>query len=68
MASDEIFGDELIVEELDPPVPLEGLENGEQFLEALSIRLSEIIRKPSGRFVISYVAGQPGSRRPPKIQ
>ena len=46
----------------------EVLEGGDEFLEALQMRLNEIIRKPNGRFVISYVAGQPGAKNPPRIQ
>ena len=62
----EVFdaGDGAEAESLPPEV----LEGGDAFLEALAIRLSEIFVKPSGRFVISYVAGQPGARRPPKVQ
>ena len=48
--------------------PVEVLEGGDEFLEAISIRLNEIIRKPNGRFVISYVSGKPGSKAPPRIQ
>ncbi len=48
--------------------PVEVLEGGDEFLEAISMRLNEIIRKPSGRFVISYVPGQPGSKTPPRVQ
>jgi len=47
---------------------VEVLEGGDEFLEAISMRLNEIIRKPSGRFVISYVPGQPGSKTPPRVQ
>ena len=47
---------------------VEVLEGGDEFLEALSIRLNEIVRKPNGRFVISYVSGQPGAKTPPQIQ
>jgi hypothetical protein len=47
---------------------VEVLEGGEEFLEALALRLSEIVRKPSGRFVISYVPGQPGAKAPPRVQ
>jgi len=47
---------------------VEVLEGGDEFLEALTMRLNEIVRKPNGRFVISYVAGQPGSKTPPRIQ
>ncbi|MGE5278019.1 MAG: hypothetical protein ACM3SU_13560 [Acidobacteriota bacterium] len=47
---------------------VEVLEGGEEFLEALTLRLNEIILKPNGRFVISYVAGQPGAKSPPRVQ
>ena len=47
---------------------VEVLEGGDEFLEALQMRLNEIIRKPNGRFVISYVSGQPGAKTPPRIQ
>ncbi len=46
----------------------EVLEGADEFLDAIMSRLNEIVRKPSGRFVISYVAGSPGSRRPPTVQ
>jgi hypothetical protein len=48
--------------------PVEVLEGGDEFIEALSMRLNEIVRKPSGRFVISYVPGAPGAKKPPRIQ
>jgi len=44
------------------------LEGGREFLEALALRLNEIVRKPNGRFVISYVNGQPGAKTPPQVQ
>jgi hypothetical protein len=47
---------------------VEVLEGGDEFLEALTMRLNEIVRKPSGRFVISYVPGTPGAKKPPRIQ
>lgn len=47
---------------------VEVLEGCEEFLEALALRLNEIILKPNGRFVISYVAGQPGAKAPPRVQ
>ena len=47
---------------------IEVLEGGDEFLEAIQMRLNEIIRKPNGRFVISYVSGQPGSKVPPTVQ
>jgi hypothetical protein len=47
---------------------VEVLEGGDEFLEALTMRLNEIVRKPSGRFVISYVPGAPGAKKPPLIQ
>lgn len=43
-------------------------EGEEEFLEALWLRLNQIVRKPSGRFVISYIPGKPGSRTPPRVQ
>ena len=42
--------------------------NGDEFLEAISMRLNEIVRKPNGRFVISYVSGTPGAKAPPRVQ
>jgi hypothetical protein len=48
--------------------PVEFAAQGDQFLQALVLRLCEIVQKPQGRFVISYISGQPGSRRPPRIQ
>jgi hypothetical protein len=47
---------------------VEVLEGGDEFLEALQIRLNEIVRKPNGRFVITYVPGKPGAKTPPRIQ
>jgi len=47
---------------------VEVLEGVDEFLEALAMRLNEIVRKPSGRFVISYVPGAPGAKKPPVIQ
>ena len=47
---------------------IEVLEGGDEFLEALSMRLNEIVRKPSGRFVISYMPGTPGAKKPPRVQ
>jgi hypothetical protein len=47
---------------------VEVLEGGDEFLEALSMRLNEIVQKPNGRFVISYISGKPGSKTPPRIQ
>ena len=44
------------------------LEGGDEFLEALQMRLNEIVRKPNGRFVITYVPGKPGAKTPPRIQ
>jgi hypothetical protein len=46
----------------------EVLEGGDEFLEALQMRLNEIIRKPNGRFVITYIPGKPGAKTPPRIQ
>jgi hypothetical protein len=47
---------------------IEVLEGADEFIDAIVSRLNEIVRKPSGRFVISYVQGHPGSRKPPKVQ
>jgi hypothetical protein len=47
---------------------VEVLEGGDEFIEALSMRLNEIVRKPSGRFVISYMPGTPGAKKPPLVQ
>jgi len=47
---------------------VEVLEGGDEFLEALQMRLNEIVRKPNGRFVITYVPGKPGAKTPPRIQ
>lgn len=47
---------------------IEVLEGSEEFLEALAMRLNEIILKPNGRFVISYISGKPGARTPPRVQ
>jgi hypothetical protein len=44
------------------------LEVDKEFLEALTMRLDEISGRPKGRFVISYLAGQPGARTPPTIR
>ena len=52
----------------DRPEAVEVLEGGDEFLEALSLRLNEIVRKPNGRFVISYVSGTPGAKAPPRVQ
>ena len=53
---------------IDAATPVEVLEEGERFLEALQMRLNDIVRKPNGRFVISYRSGRTDSRPPPKIQ
>jgi len=45
---------------------IEVLEGGEEFLEAVTSRLNEIVVKPVGRYAISYVPGRPGARRPPR--
>ena len=50
------------------PNSVEVLEGGDEFLEAISMRLNEIVRKPNGRFVISYVSGTPGAKAPPRVQ
>ncbi len=47
---------------------VEVLEGDKEFLEALTMRLDEVVGKPKGRFVISYLPGQPGARRPPRIR
>lgn len=44
----------------------EVLEGEAEFLDAIAIRLNEIVTKPKGRFVISYLSGIPGARRPPR--
>ena len=44
----------------------EVLEGDTEFLEAITFRLNEIVTKPKGRFVISYLPGVPGGRRPPR--
>jgi hypothetical protein len=49
-----------------PPVELAA--EGDLILQLLTLRLNEIVQKPQGRFVISYVCGRPGSKRPPRIQ
>ena len=46
----------------------EVLEGDKEFLEALTMRLDEISGRPKGRFVISYLPGQPGARQPPTIR
>ncbi len=46
---------------------VEVLEGATEFLEAIELRLNEIVTKPKGRFVISFVAGMPGARRPPTV-
>jgi hypothetical protein len=46
---------------------VEVLEGDREFLEALTMRLDEISGRPKGRFVISYLPGQPGARQPPTI-
>jgi hypothetical protein len=43
-------------------------EVDKEFLEALTMRLDEISGRPKGRFVISYLPGQPGARTPPTIR
>lgn len=43
------------------------LEGDQEFLDAISLRLEQIVAKPKGRFVISYTSGQPGAKRPPTI-
>ena len=46
---------------------VEVLEGEREFLDALTLRLDQIVGKPKGRFVISYRPGQPGARRPPRV-
>jgi hypothetical protein len=59
-ADSELSGGALSVAEL--------LEVDKEFLEALTMRLDEISGRPKGRFVISYLPGQPGARQPPTIR
>ena len=59
-ADSELAGGALSVAEL--------LEVDKEFLEALTMRLDEISGRPKGRFVISYLPGQPGARTPPTIR
>jgi hypothetical protein len=59
-AESELSGGALSVAEL--------LEVDKEFLEALTMRLDEISGRPKGRFVISYLPGQPGARQPPTIR
>lgn len=47
------------------PRPVEVLEGADEFLREIIFRLNEVAGKPPGRFVVSYVSGQPGARRPP---
>jgi hypothetical protein len=60
--------------EFDPEATLGGqpayvdvLEGDQEFLDAISLRLEQIVAKPKGRFVISYTSGRPGAKRPPTI-
>ena len=46
---------------------VEVLEGDKEFLEAISMRLDQIVARPRGRFVVSYTQGQPGARKPPTI-
>ena len=46
---------------------VEVLEGEKEFLEAISMRLDQIVARPRGRFVVSYTQGQPGARKPPSI-
>jgi hypothetical protein len=45
----------------------EVLEGDQEFLDAITLRLDQIVAKPKGRFVVSYTQGQPGARKPPSI-
>jgi hypothetical protein len=46
---------------------VEVLEGDKEFLEAITLRLDQIVARPRGRFVVSYTQGQPGARKPPSI-
>jgi hypothetical protein len=46
---------------------VEVIEGDKEFLDAISLRLEQIVAKPRGRFVVSYTAGQPNARKPPTI-
>ena len=46
---------------------VEVLEGDKEFLEAITMRLDQIVARPRGRFVVSYTQGQPGARKPPSI-
>jgi hypothetical protein len=46
---------------------VEVLEGEQEFLDAITLRLDQIVAKPRGRFVVSYTQGQPGARKPPSI-
>jgi hypothetical protein len=47
---------------------VEVLEGDREFLDALALRLDEIVGKPKGRFVISYLPLQPGAHPIPRIR
>jgi hypothetical protein len=44
------------------------VSNEREFMEALVLRLNEIVRKPIARYVVTYVSGQPGARRRPSVR
>jgi hypothetical protein len=46
---------------------VEVLEGEKEFLDAITVRLDQIVARPRGRFVVSYTQGQPGARKPPSI-
>lgn len=46
---------------------VEVMEGDKEFLDAISLRLEQIVAKPKGRFVVSYTQGQPNARKPPTI-
>jgi len=50
-----------------PSAIVEVLEGDKEFLEAITLRLDQIVARPRGRFVVSYTQGQPGARKPPNV-
>jgi hypothetical protein len=42
--------------------------NEREFLDALALRLNEIVRKPVHRYVVTYASGQPGARPRPSVR
>jgi hypothetical protein len=44
------------------------VSNEREFMEALVLRLNEIVRKPMARYVVTYVSGQPGARPRPSVR